>query len=74
MYVNTRVSIHTCIYVSNIHTYIQSNVVQKKNASRKRAALRAGSVVGWKKEGGTGLGYTVVGNATINITYRHGSL
>lgn len=35
MYVDTRVSIHTCIYVSNSHTYIQGNVVKKKTRAEK---------------------------------------
>lgn len=47
----------------------------KKTREQKKGVARAG-VEGKNGAGGggAGLGYTVVGNATINITYRHGSL
>lgn len=48
---------------------------KKKTREQKKGVARAG-VEGKNGAGGggAGLGYTVVGNATINITYRHGSL
>lgn len=51
MYVDTRVSIHTCIYVSNSHTYIQSNVVQKKKREQKKGGVASWFSGGVEKRG-----------------------
>ena len=77
---------HTCIgrtdrqtdTHTHTHTHTRGNARCKIKKTRAEKGRRCELVWwGWlekKNGGGTGLGYTVVGNATINITYRHGSL
>lgn len=77
------VYIRVCVYAytgTNTRGMVGRKKRKKKNKTKKtreqkKGVARAG-VEGKNGAGGggAGLGYTVVGNATINITYRHGSL
>lgn len=74
------VYIRVCVYAytgTNTRGMVGRKKRKKKNKTKKtreqkKGVARAG-VEGKNGAGGggAGLGYTVVGNATINITYRH---